>query len=138
MKIFGRTLTGLALVLSLSALSAVAEPLQVMEQGDISYITGGVGEQEATNFESTKNQYQLRVLNADAKGAYVGENHFIIRDKSGNDLLSAEGGPLFYANLPNGNYSITTETGGKSQTKHFTISSGKPADLRFIWNTPQS
>lgn len=119
---------------SFSAYPALAsmQPQEIHE-GNLTYITGGIGEQSTEALRASKNNYKLRVVNAGPKGAFVGETAIEISDMNGDDVLQVKGGPLFYANLPNGKYKIEVGVQGITQEKTFTISSKKPTDIRFIW-----
>lgn len=124
----------LAVLLTTYSLPAIAyEPPAVQTKGDITYITGGIGERETKDMRSQRGKYDLRIVNAGAKGAFTGNMHITIKDKEGNEVLDTDGGPLFYANLPSGKYTVMAVTNDHEQTKKVDITGNKPSDLRFIW-----
>lgn len=138
---FYLTATVVGLLTFAGATSAMAfTPPEVKQEGEISYITGGIGERETVFLRDHKKDYKLRVISSGPKGAFTGEVKVTIRDESGLDLLNADAGPLFYANLPNGNYVIEVRNDNSDQTLTKSVSmKGKPAALHFIFkvNNPQ-
>ena len=139
MKTFTHYMAGIALSLCALATSAAAHDLNdKMRHGNITYINGGIGERETDAIRNAKRDYKLHVVNTGPKGAFIGETNTVIRDRAGNEVLNADGGPLFYANLPNGAYKMEVTAQGQTQSKSFTIASGKPTDVRFIWDATQN
>lgn len=124
--------------LALAALSASPvwaddNPLEVQQQGNISYVTGGIGKDESDALRVTQANYNLRIMNADKSGHFSGDTRIVISDLQHNALLDAISGPLFYANLPKGKYIV--EGYGQEQMKKqtVTIANGKSAHVRFVW-----
>ncbi len=105
--------------------------LQVQQQNDVSYVSGGVGQEEIDALEAVKRNYNLRITSADKTGRYAGDVHIVITDRQNNIRLDAMGGPLFYANLPDGRYIVEGTSEGLSHKQAVTISGGKPVSVRF-------
>lgn len=80
--------------------------LPVVERNDgISYITGGIGDEEMGEMASQEQNFNVRILIGSTHGEYMGENAIRFLDKQGVEVLRVEEvGPLFYANLPVGTY----------------------------------
>ena len=114
------------LLLVTTSTSAIANEPQ--QQGDITYVTGGIGERETESLRSERGKYALRIVNAGAKGAFTGNTHITLLDKEGFELLDVDGGPLLYANLPAGKYTVIAKSEKRTQVKSITIASGKPVD----------
>lgn len=139
MRKFTPYLTSIAFSLCALSTSALAQDLSdKVQQGDITYVTGGIGERETDAIRDAKRDYKLRVVNAGPKGAFVGDAQTVIRDHKGNELLNVNSGPLFYANLPNGKYTMDVTAQGRTQSKSFTVASGKPTNLRFMWDAAKN
>ncbi len=94
---------------------------QEQREGAIAYITGGVGSEEREYLESQRAKYNLRVLSASKVGDFQGDTNIVLYDNKGAVLLSAEIGPIFYANLPKGAYTLIARDGDKKITKQLRI-----------------
>lgn len=94
---------------------------EVVHQGDINYVTGGIGEDEFSALLAVREQYNVYLLNARVNGAYVGDSHLVVTDADGNEVLSAEMGPVFLASLPPGKYVLTATSEGQELTQRITI-----------------
>lgn len=105
----------------------------LQQQGEIYYLTGGIGAEETSAMESEKKDYNLQVINADKQGHFSGYPHIVIRDMQHNELLSADGGPLFYTNLPKGHYIVEGSSMKQAKSQHVVISDNKPTRVRFVW-----
>lgn len=114
---------------------ALSEAMPAMQQqGNISYVSGGVGQEESSALESVKHNYNLRITSADKTGHFFGDTHVVVSDMQQHALLDTTGGPLFYASMPNGRYVVEGFSGGQSSKQTVTIASGKPASVHFSWN----
>lgn len=104
------------------------------QQGNVVYITGGIGEGERDAIDSVRNDYNLHLTGSSADGAFVGTNTVSISDKSGNEVLNAQAGPIFFAKLPAGKYTVTQRTAeGAEQSKSVTLAKSGSRTLHFIW-----
>ena len=106
---------------------------EVHQQNDISYVSGGIGDEEQARLEAVKKDYNLHVMNADKIGHFTGDIRIVITDLEHNTLVDATGGPIFYANLPNGRYIVEGFSPKLSKKETITIAAGKPAHVRFLW-----
>ncbi len=103
------------------------------QQGTISYMSGGIGQDESDAMEAAQGGYNLRVLNTDKAGHYSGDIRIVISDSKNKPLLDTVAGPLFYANLANGRYVVEGFSGNQHQKKLVTITGHKPIRVRFTW-----
>jgi hypothetical protein len=95
-----------------------ALPLDVQSKNGISYLTGGVSDEEEAELKAKKSEFNLHVLMSAPAGAYVSNVMTRILDNKGAEILSADNtGPYFYAKLPAGTYSVemTTTQGGSKK-----------------------
>lgn len=125
--------SAVALTLAVSLPAMAYTPPAPQQQGDITYITGGIGERETEALRSDRSKYALRIVNAGANGAFNGNTHITLLDNKGYELLDVDGGPLLYANLPAGNYTVIARSEKRTQIKSTTITSGKRVNVRFFW-----
>lgn len=120
-------------VLSVSLVWADDNPLEVQQQGGISYVTGGIGKDESDALRATQSNYNLRIVNADKSGHFSGDTRVVISDLRHNTLLDAASGPLFYANLPRGKYIVEGYSQEQIKKQVITITNGKSSHIRFVW-----
>lgn len=112
---------------------AQSNPLEVQQQGTIAYVTGGIGQDETDALIATQSSYNLRIMNADKSGHFSGDVRIVISDLKHNMLLDAISGPLFYVNLPKGRYVVEAYGQDLIKKQTVSISSTKPARIRFVW-----
>ena len=123
-----------ALIFS-SSLASAYEAAVEKHEGNITYITGGIGERETEALRAERSKYDLRVINSGKEGEFLGEAHLVIRDAQKKEILNTSVGPLFYANLPDGKYVVEVENReeAKTEKQSVDVKSGKQATLRFVW-----
>lgn len=111
---------------------AIVAP-EMRKQGDASYLSGGVGDEERKHLEDQARNFNLKITFAGASGAYGGGSRVEIRDASGKSVIDAESrGPLFYAQLPPGSYTVTASGAGASgQKKTVQVGEHGRADVLF-------
>ena len=106
-------------------------------QGDISYLSGGVGKQEAKAFEHVESHYPLSlefVQHAKPRDEFLANVDVTIKNRSGKtELQTVSDGPFLLAKMPAGNYTIAAEESGKTERRHVTVATGKPEHLVFVW-----
>lgn len=119
--------------------SGAIDAVLTVEQTEngISYITGGVGDEELAALNAQEKNYNARLLLKATKGEFMGDVALRILDKKSNVLLSVEGvGPYFFTNLPAGSYTVEAKTSkGTSKNVKIAISS-KPSvgKVHIIFN----
>jgi len=125
----------LAMAVALSASAAWAdEALEPHQQGDVTYISGGIGSDETDALALLKKDYNLQLTSTDATGHYLGGSRVIISNAAHATLVDVLAqGPLFYAHLPNGRYLVETINASSSKKQSVTIASGKTSRLHFTW-----
>jgi hypothetical protein len=112
--------------------SFAADTPQPIIKGDITYISGGIGDEDREALETTKKNYNLIITSAKSSGSFIGETQLIIYNKLGDELLNTSAGPLFYAHLPNGQYIIEATMGDNSKKKNITIKNNT-VKINFLW-----
>ncbi|MBI1276045.1 hypothetical protein GC177_08750 [bacterium] len=121
-----------------TSLSAAIAPSTTMALTPVNvngatYVTGGVGEAERNQLEATKGDYNLHIMSAGKDGAFVADGQIAISDKKGNEVINTKSGPLFYAQLPDGSYTVNASYEGQTKTQRITVGKGKPANLHLSW-----
>ena len=104
-------------------------------QGDVTYISGGVGGDEREAMQAMRADYNLSLLfSAQGSGEYLSEVKIGITDKNGNTFLdTVSDGPMLLASLKPGHYTVTAEVDGQVAHKKATIATNKRTFLSFIW-----
>lgn len=108
--------------------------LQVQHQGEVAFVTGGIGDDERAEIEAMKGDFNFYVQSASKNGAYVEDAHVTITNKAGEVVLETNAGPLLYACLPTGRYTLKAELGFQTLSQKFTIASKKTAHVHLGWN----
>lgn len=132
-------LTGLVGASPISSAATSSLP-SVKMQGGVSYVTGGIGEDEAAGFKRAAATYPLELLfaqKAQPKDAYVADVKVVIRDRSGNPVLdTTTDGPFLLARLPAGKYQIEANYRGVQKHEAVEIHPGKHRRAVFVWARP--
>ena len=123
-----------------SALGDEMPPLPAAQaQGAVSYITGGIGEDQAAAFRQAAASYPLEMLfveKAGSKNEFLADVSVSVRNRSGTALLETTAdGPFLLAELPDGKYSIDAEYRGEHKHRNIEIRSGVHQRAVFVWSS---
>ncbi|AXF12638.1 hypothetical protein CUJ91_32060 (plasmid) [Paraburkholderia graminis] len=103
-------------------------------QNGVSFITGGVGEDEVAAFRSAAHRYNLRMTLASKAGSYLSDVDVTITSKSGRLVLAVRTeGPFLFVALPAGAYQIAAKADHVAQTRKIVVPSSGANELRFYW-----
>jgi hypothetical protein len=99
--------------------------LQAQQQGNITFVSGGAGDEDRDALKQVESQYNLRLLFAARNGEYLANVAVTLSDARGNAVLDtiAEG-PIFYARVPPGRYRLTVTSNGQSQSRNISMGNG--------------
>jgi hypothetical protein len=88
--------------------------LKPATQGDVTYLCGGVGDEEIAFMKSAARGYDLMLTFAAQDGAYLADVNVDIRDAKGKSVLQTKcDSPMLLVEVPvSGTYRIRAETGG--------------------------
>lgn len=126
-------LVGLGLCVPASA-EEPADSETVVMVGNVSYVSGGVGEESRERLNAFSSAFNLRLLLASKSGEFIGDVRVTIADAKGRVVLEAVSeGPIFMANLPPGSYEVTASSGEQPYRQKVAVSKGKQASLHFRW-----
>src|SRR5690606_12997359 len=92
--------------------AAMAQLPTVERQGDVAYLTGGVGTQERAALEelAAREGMTLKLEFAEPEGAFVSAVEVTITSAAGEELLRVRtDGPWLFAKLPAGEYQVRTK-----------------------------
>ncbi|ACT48293.1 hypothetical protein [Methylotenera mobilis] len=106
-------------------------------EGDVTYLTGGIGKAESVAMRGNAKNYALEIVFVEKSGAleeYLSEVKLQIIDSSKNTVLDIDTqGPYFLANLPQGKYQVSAEYNGVVKTQLVSVSKKKHSKLIFWW-----
>jgi hypothetical protein len=117
------------------AVPALAE-LAVKQQGSVSYVSGGVGDDELQEIKKLVSSYPLELLfvTQGTPNQYLSGVKVQIKDAGGKAVADLEAdGPVLLAKLPPGRYSISADNGGIVKRQSVSIGAGKPQRIMFVW-----
>jgi hypothetical protein len=115
--------------------SQILRDPQVRHEGDVAYVTGGIGEHNEAQTMELGRDMNLKLVFARApSGSYVANAKVRIADLSGNEVLALESSnPLLFAQLPPGTYRVTATAEGRSIERTVQVpSSGQQTEF-FHW-----
>lgn len=115
--------------------AATLPPLH--RNGQVEYLSGGIGKDEATAIESASRQWPLALEFAvkDKKHAdFVANVDLVVRDAKGHTALQATSdGPFLLARLAPGHYTVDATLADKTLHKQVSINHARPAKVVFVW-----
>jgi hypothetical protein len=86
--------------------------LEIEHAGDIAYLSGGVGEKEREEILGLGRDFDLKLVLTDRDGSYVSGVDIVIADDGGDVVLDTKtDGPLLFAKLPRGSYTVRAADG---------------------------
>ena len=127
----------LSAVLSVPAAHALELP-QVFSHGPVSYVSGGVGADEATAMKEAAPSFPLEILFVEkgesGRRAYSADNQVVVLDAGGNTVLNTSSeGPYMLIDLPPGRYTVVAEDEGRYQKQITHILRGGHQRIVFQW-----
>lgn len=127
----------LTLFILLFRFSATAEQslINPQTQGEVTFVSGGMGVDEQNTLRAMRTDYNLSVLfSVQGTGKYVSDVKVSIVNSDGNILLeSVSDGPMFLADLKPGRYSVIADREGQVVTKKATVWAKQRSSLSFTW-----
>ena len=128
-----RTLAAIVLAACLTPTVVLAAPTQKQQNG-ITYVNGGVGEEEQAAMKAQRADYNLLLTFATKQsGAYRSDVQLDIMDAKGANLVTAANtGPMFFAKLPPGTYRISAAAEGKTFKRTVKVGNA-PKEIVLHW-----
>lgn len=121
------------LLFSFSALAEQSE-MQPQSQGDVTFVSGGVGGDEQNALRAMQSDYNLNLLfSVQGTGEYLSDVQVTITDTKGNVFLeTVADGPKLFANLKPGRYIVMANQDGRVVRKTATVGNHRTS-LSFTW-----
>ncbi|MBV8260390.1 MAG: carboxypeptidase regulatory-like domain-containing protein [Paraburkholderia sp.] len=107
---------------------------QVQTQGDVSFVSGGVGLDESRALQSAQHDWPLSLRFTQRSGEYVADVRVQITDSHGASVLDTTSrGPYMLVRVRPGRYSVHVSHAGVDKTSTVTVSSNGSARASFVW-----
>lgn len=109
--------------------------LKPQTQGEVSFVSGGVGGDERDAMRAMRKDYNLSLLfSLEGSGEYLSDVRVSINDARGKNLLeTVADGPMFFAKLDPGRYVIKVQQNGQAIKKNISIDDEQSVFLSFNW-----
>ncbi|VVP98526.1 hypothetical protein PS918_03937 [Pseudomonas fluorescens] len=126
-------------------LSASLEPVdssgvqvQRQEQNGIAYLSGGIGEDESKAIQQATGYNLHMTFSIGPENKYVPDVDVTVEKAPGQAVLTlSQAGPLVYAQLPPGKYTVVATRKGVERRDTADVGSGTARNLVFHWNDEQ-
>jgi len=120
---------------SLAPVDNTGVQIQPMQQSGITYLSGGIGEDEARAIGQAQG-YNLHMTFAiGPENKYVPDVEVTVQNASGQTVLTlSDAGPLVYVQLPPGKYNVVATRNGEVRRDTAEIGSGAARNLVFHWS----
>ena len=108
---------------------------QIQHQGDVSYVSGGVGQDESKALERERSHWPLSMQFIGPGSDFLADVHVRIVDAHNNEVLHADSlGPFMLVKLRPGRYTVHATYKNRDQTKTVNIASKGSMQAAFYWN----
>lgn len=126
-----------ALAFAVCAAPARAELPAVQRQGDVEFVSGGIGLSESDSMKAAEKTYPLTLVFAqkmDGQNAYAADVPVTIVDSKGRTMLkTTTNGPYLLVKLPAGQYKISSTFNGNDQSHTAVVKGPGSARVVFEW-----
>ena len=133
----------LILLVVLSGISVCSAQFPVTQtQGDIAYISGGIGEDEAKTIKAESKNWPLSIEFSEyliSQDVWVAQVYLRILDSKGKTILETMvDGPMFLGRLPPDNYELFATYEGVTKSRKIQIVNGKTLHISMSWRLYKS
>ncbi|AFJ86739.1 MULTISPECIES: carboxypeptidase-like regulatory domain-containing protein [Burkholderia] len=139
-----RNVSRFAVAVALVAGVAVAAPgayaqsdglPEASQQGDVSYVSGGIGKDQSTAFEHNESAWPLALRFTGKGGEYLADVHVRIVDAKGAEVLRTDArGPYMLVKLPPGRYTVHASYQGSDESRAVTVGAKGGTKAAFQWS----
>jgi hypothetical protein len=103
-------------------------------QGSVTYVTGGIGLDEADTFRAAAQQYNLRITFTSQAGEYYASVKVTLRDAQGKTVIeTVSDGPFVFFSVVPGKYEIIAENLGRTVTRVAQVREKRSTELYIRW-----
>ncbi|MET0777059.1 MAG: carboxypeptidase regulatory-like domain-containing protein [Pseudomonas mandelii] len=119
---------------SLEPIDSTGVQIQRQEQNGITYLSGGIGEDEAKAIQQATGYNLHMTFSIGPEGKYVPDVELVIQSAQGQSVLTlSQAGPLVYVQLPAGKYTVVATRNGEEKRDTTDVDSAGVRNLVFNW-----
>jgi hypothetical protein len=120
---------------SLEPVDSAGVQVQQQQQNGVTYLAGGIGEDEAKAIQQTSGYNLHMTFAVGAQDEYTADVDVMIQTSPGQTVLTLnQTGPLVYVQLPPGKYTVVATRKGETRHDVTEVGSGTARNLVFHWN----
>lgn len=131
----------MAIIMISTPINIYGQSPKTQMQGEIAYITGGVGEDESSAMRGDAKNWPLMVdfsQNLEKRDVWISQVDLRIQDAKGTRIFAAmTDGPLLLVRLPSGNYVLVATYEGVTKTQKIQITDNKLLRVSLNWGPPK-
>jgi hypothetical protein len=132
----------MAIIMLSTPINIYGQTPKTQMQGEIAYITGGVGEEESAAIRGDAKNWPLMIdfsQNLENRDVWISQVDLRIQDIKGNSILVATtDGPLLLVRLQSGNYVLMATYEGVTKTQKMQIIDSNLLRVSLNWGPPKS
>jgi hypothetical protein len=99
------------------------------------YLAGGVSSNERETFVERGRDFNLKLSFADRRGSYIADVAVVIESAKGVEILRMEAdGPLFFIQLPDGNYAVKATFNRETKQVNVKLLKDKGVHYTLLWD----
>ena len=114
---------------------------QIQSQGQVEFLSGGVGKDESDAVLQAANSWPLTLelsQSATPRAEYISDVQVTIKDKSGSTVLDMNAeGPYVLVKLPPGRYSLDATYESRPLHRDVTLQKGRSKRISLMWPAAQ-
>lgn len=119
---------------SLEPIDSSGVQVQRQEQNGITYLSGGIGEDESKAIQQTTGYNLHMTFSVGPENKYIPDVDVVIQKAQGQTVLTLnQAGPLVYVQLPPGKYTVVATRKGEERRESANVGSGPARNLVFHW-----
>ncbi|MHC8289506.1 carboxypeptidase regulatory-like domain-containing protein [Pseudomonas sp. XS1P51] len=108
--------------------------VQRQEQNGITYLSGGIGEDESKAIQQTTGYNLHMTFSVGPENKYIPDVDVVIQKAQGQTVLTlSQAGPLVYIQLPPGKYTVVATRNGEERRDTADVGSSAARNLVFHW-----
>lgn len=108
---------------------------QIQQQGDVSFVSGGVGQDESRALRRAESQWPLSLRFTGPNSEYLADVQVRLVDAHNNEVLNTTSrGPYMLVRLRPGRYTVHAQYKDREQTRAVTIPAKGTVKSAFVWN----
>ncbi|MFQ6572533.1 carboxypeptidase regulatory-like domain-containing protein [Pseudomonas sp. UM16] len=108
--------------------------LEPQQQNGISYVTGGIGQDESRAIQQVQGYNLQLTFSSGVENKYVPDVDLVIQGVQGQTLLQlSQVGPMVYVKLPPGKYNLIASRNGEQQLGAVNVVPGQTEKVNLHW-----